>query len=99
MNSFLDDADEGKALQATCDKLSEWFFLGSPTRIMHLAELLVNASSVAKTDADKEDYRRLKRLTETFLSKVRGLSQTCTDVVSAIDLFESWLQEQTASTP
>jgi hypothetical protein len=93
MNSFLDQTDEGKATKTTCDKLSEWFYLGSPTRIMqHLAELLVQSSSVAKTDEDKEDQRRLRLLLDTFVGKVRHLTRVCSDVTSALDRYQSIVQ-------
>jgi hypothetical protein len=93
MNTFLDGADERKAMSTTCDKLSEWFFLGSPEKIMqHLAEMLVQAPSVARTDADKEDYRRLGSLIDTFVGKVKNLPNVCADVTSALDRFESVVQ-------
>ena len=39
MNSFLDETNEEKAINTTCDQLSEWLFLGSPVKIMqHLAD-------------------------------------------------------------
>jgi len=97
MNTFLDETDEHKAIDTTCDKLSEWFFLGSPTRIMqHLAELLVQAPSVAKTDEDKEDQRRMQLLIDAFVRKVRHLSGVCSDVSSALDRFQSFVQAPTS---